>query len=87
MLVRTMLAADERVAKLQPKWVCPKPESQEAPSLAWNVTQSRAVLRMPCAGGSGNSLPGEGVRVGLSLDFLQVCQQAEGWGAIPGGRV
>lgn len=87
MLVRTMPAADERVAKLQPKWVCPKPESQEAPSLAWDVTQSWAALRMPCGGGSSNSSPGEGVRIGLSLDFLQACQQAEGWGVTPGGRV
>lgn len=87
MLVRTMPAADKKVAKLQPKWVYPKPESQEAPSMAWDASQSWATLRMPCGDGSGNSSPGEGVRVDLCLDFLQACHQAEGWGVTPGGRV
>lgn len=37
-LVLTMTIAKDRVAKLQLKCTCPKPESQEAPCLGGEVT-------------------------------------------------
>ena len=38
MLMLTMTMAKDGVARLQLRWICPKPEFQDAPSLVGEVT-------------------------------------------------
>lgn len=51
MLALTMTLAHERAATFQLKWLCPKPESHEAPSLVGEVTRTRVDLKQVINGG------------------------------------
>lgn len=43
----TMAMAKDRVARLQLRRICPKPEFQDAPSLVGEVTGTRAARKVP----------------------------------------
>lgn len=47
MLMLTMAMAKDRVARLQLRRICPKPEFQDAPSLVGEVTGTRAARKVP----------------------------------------